>query len=239
LATMPKPSKSGKPTDSSAREIPAGDFSAWLAGMRKALAENGAAEVACGECKACCDSSYFIHIRPEEKRTLERIDPRILFEAPEMPAGNVLMGYDQHGNCPMLVDGKCSIYEDRPKTCRNYDCRIFVAAGIEVGEKEKSRIQERVERWRFAYPTERDRREHSAVLATARFLRENPDSFPGGSIPQSRSQLAILAIKTCQVLLSGSDGVPVPGPDVPKAQLAAAIVQAARAFDAGMGKLGT
>ena len=199
--------------------------------MRKALAENGAAEVACGECKACCDSSYFIHIRPEETRTLERIDPRILFEAPGMPAGHVLMGYDQHGNCPMLVEGKCSIYSDRPKTCRNYDCRIFVAAGIEVGGKEKNRIQERVGKWRFTYPTDRDRQEHDAVLATARFLRENPGLFPGGTVPGSSSQLAILAIKACTAMFSrtlGEDGKFV---DAEKAELANAIVRAAKEFE--------
>jgi len=199
--------------------------------MRKALAENGAAEVACGECKACCDSSYFIHIRPQEKRTLGRIDPRILFEVPGMPPGHVLMGYDHHGNCPMLVEGKCSIYSDRPKTCRNYDCRIFVAAGIGVGGKEKSRIQERVDKWRFTYPTEKDRREHASVVDTARFIRENPRCFPGGVVPGLPSQLAILAIKTFGVMLSHPGGDEADAASGKQA-LADAIVRAAKEFDA-------
>ena len=33
----------------------------------------------------------------------------------------------------MLVDGRCSIYEHRPRTCRTYDCRIFTATGLDVG----------------------------------------------------------------------------------------------------------
>ena len=30
------------------------------------------------------------------------------------------MGYDERGHCPMLVDGDCSIYDHRPRTCRMY-----------------------------------------------------------------------------------------------------------------------
>jgi hypothetical protein len=229
---MSKKSTSGESAPGPAEEIPAGDFSTWLAGMRKALAKNGAAEVACGECRACCDSSYFIHIRPEETGTLGRIDPRVLFDAPGMPAGNVLMGYDSHGNCPMLVEGKCSIYSDRPKTCRSYDCRIFVAAGVDVGGKEKSRIAQRVGSWRFAYPTAQDRLEHTAVMETAAFIQENADCFPGGAIPTVPSQLAILAIKTCGVLLSSPRGAEGRGITGSKRALARAIVQAAKEFDA-------
>ena len=55
-----------------------------------------------------------------------------------MPKGNMLLGYDENGHCPMLIDDKCSIYEHRPITCRSYDCRIFPAAGIVAGDDDIS-----------------------------------------------------------------------------------------------------
>jgi len=54
----------------------AGTFSLWLHNIRKALLENRGITVRCGECDACCRSSYFIHIKPEETKTFNRIPKR-------------------------------------------------------------------------------------------------------------------------------------------------------------------
>ena len=99
----------------------------------------------------------------------------------------------------MLAGGKCSIYEHRPQTCRNYDCRVFPAAGIEAGGAEKELINQRVRRWKFSYPTEQDHSDHVAVMAAARFLREKAELFPVGFVPGNAAQLAILAIKVYEV----------------------------------------
>lgn len=114
-----------------AGELPAGDFPAWLRHTRQVQQVRGVgSEVPCGSCTACCRSSLFIHIRPDETRTLARIPKALLFPAPGLPKGNVLMGYDERGHCPMLVDDECSIYADRPQTCRDFDCRVLAAAGL-------------------------------------------------------------------------------------------------------------
>ena len=105
-------------------ELAAGSFAAWDETMRSILSGAGEADVPCADCTACCRSSQFIHISPDETATLARIPKELVFPAPRMPKGHVVMGYDRHGHCPMLVDGSCSIYVDRPKTCRVYDCRI-------------------------------------------------------------------------------------------------------------------
>ncbi|HUS62357.1 MAG TPA: hypothetical protein VMY34_09180, partial [Acidimicrobiales bacterium] len=81
--------------------------------------------------------------------------------------GNVVMGYDERGRCPMLVDSGCSIYEHRPRTCRTYDCRVFPAAGVEPEEATKSLILRQSRRWRFSFPTELDRAQHDEVRAAA------------------------------------------------------------------------
>ncbi len=182
------------------QHLPAGDFSTWLHHTRFTLLTETGTAVDCGKCIACCNSSQFIHIRPEETGTLSRIRKDLLVAAPGLPRGHVLLGYDKNGFCPMMANGKCSIYEHRPLTCRNYDCRIFTAAGI-TPDSDKPRIAQRVRSWKFSYPTERDRDEHLAVKAAAKFIQEHAECFPGGKIPKTASQLAILAIKVYDIFL--------------------------------------
>ena len=125
---------------------PAGDLPTWLGEIRDTLRDGRAADVPCGTCTACCRSSQFVHIAPDETRTLARVPRELLFPAPGLPKGHVLLGYDEHGRCPMLVDDRCSIYADRPRTCRTYDCRVFAVTGV---TPDKPLIAEQVQRWRF------------------------------------------------------------------------------------------
>ena len=198
-------SKDAKPRDivgmTEQQNLDAGRFSSWLHSTRSAQISDSGADVPCGECNACCRSSYFIHIRPEETETLSRIPGELLFPAPGLPKDTVLLGYDEKGRCPMLIDGKCSIYEHRPLTCRSYDCRVFSAAGIAPGEDDKALIAERVRRWKFSYLTESERKQHSAVQAAATFLRERAECFPAGVVPRNSTQVAIFAIKVYKVFL--------------------------------------
>jgi len=110
----------------------------------------------------------------------------------------VLLGYDENGRCPMLADNKCSIYEHRPLTCRNYDCRVYTAAGI-VADRDS--ITQRTRRWKFNYSDQDARDQHAAVKSAARFVREHAASFPGGEAPNDPAQLAVLAVKVSDVFL--------------------------------------
>jgi hypothetical protein len=131
-------------------------------------------DVPCDGCTACCTSSQFVHVTPDETDTLAHIPPKLLFPAPGLPRGNVVLGYDEHGRCPMLIDGLCSIYEHRPHACRTYDCRIFAATGIDVHHDDDTKVEiaARVRRWRFDFASDRDRVLHGAVEAAVRFVRE-------------------------------------------------------------------
>jgi Fe-S-cluster containining protein len=172
-------------------EVEAGPFSAWLKGLQEALRGERDAEVPCGGCTACCRSSQFVHIGPDETDTLAHIPAELLFPAPRLPQGHVLLGYDERGHCPMLVDDKCSIYEHRPRTCRTYDCRVFPAAGLVADlageEDDKAEIAARAGRWRFSFPTAADRAQHDAVQAAAQRLLAESDA--------PITQLAVRAIE--------------------------------------------
>jgi len=178
----------------------AGIFSVWLEETHTALKKQRGVKVPCGDCNACCRSSYFIHIKPDETETLARIPAELLFPAPGQSEGTLVLGYDEQGHCPLLIDNKCSIYLDRPETCRSYDCRVFSAAGIEVNEDDKTLISLRTQQWKFIYPTSRDHKQHAAVRAAAKFLREHAAGFGNGSQANS-SQLAIRAIKVYEIFL--------------------------------------
>ncbi len=211
---------------------PAGNFSEWLSQTRSAFIDEKGVTVACGDCKACCTSSYFVHIRPEEKATLKAIDKKLLFPALGLPKGNMLMGYYENGYCPMMTERGCKIYLNRPITCRNYDCRVFTAAGIAAGGDDKAQINERAGQWQFSYPTEQDKKEHDAVKEAANFIQNHADSFPQGTVPSNPSQIAILAIKTYTVFLEPENQNGSKRRTRPDIEVARAVIEAVRAFEA-------
>ncbi len=212
------------------QDLLVGRFSSWLRRIRSAQLEESGADVPCGECNACCRSSYFIHIRPEETQTLVRTPGELLFPAPGLPKGNVLLGYDENGRCPLLIDAKCSIYEHRPLTCRNYDCRVFSATGIAA---DRAPITQRARRWNFSHPTRDDRDQHAAVRAAARFLQEHAECFPGGALPGNPAQIAILAIKVYEVFLKSDDEPGKTGRLAADPEVAKAVLEANERFGAG------
>jgi hypothetical protein len=176
-------------------------FFSWLTSVQAALAEEQPADVPCGECNACCRTSHFIHVRPEERRTLARIPRQLLFPAPDLPPGNLVLGYDEKGCCPMLIHGRCTIYEDRPLACRTYDCRIYLAAGVVA---DRAAIAAQVRRWQFSHPSQDDRDRHSAVRAAARFIREHPESLPSEAARREPVRVAVLAIAVHEAFLRGA-----------------------------------
>lgn len=186
--------------------LPAGDFSSWMVEIQGALRGEQGSEVPCGSCTACCTSSQFVHVGPEEADTLAHIPKELLFPAPRAPRGHVLLGYDERGHCPMLIDNACSIYEHRPQACRTYDCRVFPAAGLVPDGSDKALIARQASRWRFAYPSPADRKLHEAVRAAATSLREHPELLPEGIAPTNTTQLAVRAIEIHDDYLEGDGG---------------------------------
>jgi len=208
------------------QELSAGKISEWLGCTRAALIDDSGAEVPCGECTACCRSSYFIHIQPDETATLSHIPDELLFPAPGLPKGNVLMGYDEQGHCPMLKNGACTIYEFRPATCRSYDCRIFPATGIQLTGKDRTLIAQQAQRWKFNASDSLDQGTQKALQKAGSFLKNKAEGFAPGELPANSTQLAIMAIKVYDLFLE--EGAQA----MDDAEMAKAIIEAQVKFDA-------
>jgi Fe-S-cluster containining protein len=185
-------------------DIAAGKFSEWMGDIGAAIRDQRDVDVPCDGCTACCRSSQFVHIAPDESETLARIPAELLFPAPGWPRGHVVLGYDERGHCPMLVDDRCSIYEHRPTTCRTYDCRIFAAAGIDADD-DKIEITRRTKQWTFEVAPS-DEATQAAVRAAASYLDANAGVL--GCTPVNQTQLAILALEIHEVFLHRDDPDP-------------------------------
>jgi len=185
----------------SGERIAAGSFGAWLERALAALRGEAGLDVPCGGCVGCCTSSYFVRVRPEDTRTLAVIPAELLFEAPGGPPGDRLLPCARGGACPMFDGAGCSIYADRPRACREYDCRMFAAAGIDAGGADKAVINERVRAWEFSYGSDAERAAHQAVKAAAAFVLAERASFPGGRAPTAPSDVAALALEVYPLFL--------------------------------------
>lgn len=196
--------------DAAARpdDLPAGELGAWLDATAAALAGTVDAAVPCGECTACCTSSQFVHVAPDEVDALAHLPAELLVAAPGLPEGHLLLGYDEHGRCPMLVDGRCSVYAHRPRTCRTYDCRVYAATGVAV-DVAQPRIAERVARWRFEASGPDAAVRADALEAAVAALRDHATELGVEAAVARPSRLAVLAVQVHGAFVrSGSSGRP-------------------------------
>jgi Fe-S-cluster containining protein len=206
--------------------VEAGDFSVWLAQVLASFRGSEGTDVPCGSCRGCCTSSYFIHVRPNDRKTIGAVPKNLLTAAPGLPQGYKLIGFTSNGSCALLKNGDCSIYRSRPQTCRDYDCRVFTAAGILAGGADKATINQRVQEWQFSYASGQDQQIHNAIKKAATFIVKNRAAFPGGRAPVAPSDIAVLAIKVHGVFLRPEIKSQTPS------EIAEAIIRASREFEA-------
>ena len=101
----------------------------------------------------------------------------------------------------MLQDGTCRIYAMRPQTCREYDCRLFAACGIEAGGAEKQAVNTRVAQWRFEYPNPQDEAEQQALRTAVEFIQLHRAALSLDQGTLHPTQLALLAIEVFEIFL--------------------------------------
>jgi uncharacterized protein len=208
-------------TDTS--RVEAGGFAEWLRGMRAVLRGERDADVPCGDCVGCCVSSYPIPLRPTDHVALERLP----IEHLHLPAASgrlARMGYREDGTCPMLCAGNCTIYADRPQTCRDYDCRIYTAAGL-LPDGDRPVIHQRVTAWRFEFGSPEERSTLEALRQATDFIRSHRALFPAAMRADSATAAAVLAVKTWELFMG------VTWIEESVEQLVQRVIDAARAFD--------
>lgn len=84
-------------------------------------------DVPCGSCTMCCEK-LTPFLTPEEvasgRYPLSLIQPSADQQSAIPEIGPIVSLYrNPSGGCGMFVDGRCSIYEHRPTSCRQFDCR--------------------------------------------------------------------------------------------------------------------
>lgn len=203
--------------------VAAGPFGQWLADMRAVLRGEGDADVPCGDCVGCCISSYPIPLRPEDARARAEV-PEAFLLGRTAHGERWMMGFREDGRCPFMNAGKCDIYAERPRTCRDYDCRIYAAAGL-VPDGNRSVIEQRVRTWQFTFGSDDEHRQAEAVRRAAQFIRANPSLFPAGVRAPSATAAAVLAVKTFALFTAAEPLPPAP-------ELAQRMLTMARDFDA-------
>lgn len=200
---------------------PAGPFGAWLAQMRGVLRGERDADVPCDGCVGCCVSAYQIPLRPDDTVALDRVPAARLSLPGDGGLARMLPGED--GTCPMLSAGRCEIYAGRPRTCRDYDCRIYAAAGLQP-DGQRPAIQQRVSEWAFTFEDDRARLQARAVRRAAGFILAHSPLFPPRVRAHSATAAAVLAIKVHERFIT-------PRPETPAA-LVREVLAAVRVFDA-------
>ena len=205
--------------------VDAGEFGSWLEETLKSFKTQTAAIVPCGDCRACCTSSYFIAVKPADIDALAAIPAQLLQFAPGLAKGHRVLGFRPDGTCPMFRKNQCSIYPSRPGTCRSYDCRVLAAAGLIAGDSDKSKINERVRAWNFTYRDDGALAAHEAVKRAAKFIGTRGHAFPEARVPTKPSDIAVLALKVHRVFMTAAVGT------WNERKIANAIITSSRAFE--------
>ena len=72
----------------------------------------------CNNCSKCCEDIILpLAVKPDEdiKRWIELHNLKIFYK------GEIVYLKINH-KCSKLINGRCSIYEQRPNNCREYEC---------------------------------------------------------------------------------------------------------------------
>lgn len=140
-------SKFHKPTPASP-----GSPVTWLRKLKQQHSRGGsiAADVPCGDCNACCHETS-VFLEPDEVDKYRNVE-----EVGEGGRSRPRLERNEDQSCVYLDDeGACSIYENRPRLCRNFDCRPLAFCGIRVEHKEK--LNQGLDHWDLSPRSSEDR----------------------------------------------------------------------------------
>jgi len=91
-------------------------FAAVARRISRERTSGASAVVDCGTCTMCCRELQRIALTPAELASpVLRHDGKHLLRQPD-------------GSCTHLVGGSCEVYDQRPRSCRTFDCRALAVA---------------------------------------------------------------------------------------------------------------
>lgn len=85
-------------------------------------------DVPCGSCVRCCET-LAPYLTKEEvtlgKYPISLTLPAIYDKLQNKDCGPIVTVFKNPitGGCSLLVNGQCTVYDDRPQACRQFDCR--------------------------------------------------------------------------------------------------------------------
>ncbi len=142
------------------RRSPAGETqpAGRLADFLKQVA-GGEASPPSGQCNACC-FDLNVELDAAEAKRLDHF----------VQDGKSILSRDENGACTYLDSrGMCSIYEDRPKSCRAFDCRSTRFTLIDMVASAISPAYDKaVAQWTYAEPEDDEELRVWRVMAEAR-----------------------------------------------------------------------
>lgn len=103
-------------------------------------------KVPCEGCTACCHRQA-IFLKPDmgDDPALYKTVP---WDNPITGSKELMLDHKPDGSCHYLGESGCTIYETRPRMCRNYDCRkVFLTLPHKTRESliEKGQLMRKVE----------------------------------------------------------------------------------------------
>ena len=135
-------------------DLPAGDFSSWITDVQAAIRGERAADVPCRGCTACCRSSQFVHIGPDETDTLSHIPHELLFPAPRSTGRPCAPGLRRAGSLPDA--GRRRVLDLRAPARDLSDLRLPGLPGTGVADRRQAVDRPaQARRWRFSFPPQR------------------------------------------------------------------------------------
>ena len=132
-------------------------------------------------------------VEADELQVFDAMESRNLVEHRQGDVKYWTVTKDPSGNCPKLIDGRCSIWSNRPRMCKRFDCRLHALAELDPHAIPAS-LSERIASWKFSFDREDDVIQQQSFLRAMKFLNANSEIFAARGIESGSIKMASLAV---------------------------------------------
>ena len=177
-----------------------------LYSYRHGLLEGDDCVVSCGSCTSCCESGLAICIDASEVETLNSIPQEQVVEILDLPYKHFHLE-PVVGRCPMFLESHCTIYDTRPRACRQFDCRTIALTESQPPGETDSKLTNKIEDFLITDPW-RDDEIGQVALQRARNIYQKQRAFFIALNIQESSADEVMAIVVLFGILRGEISEP-------------------------------